>query len=411
MYHLILIDDEFSTVNMLKNYINWPQYHLQVSACFTDTAKALDYISKNPVNAVITDICMPDMDGIEFAKYCKETYPDIIIGFISAHRNFEYAYLAANLNVVGYVLKPLIKSDIISMCQNMFACLVKKEDSKENLLSEETLHYKNLHNQLVSQIILLDMSYSILTNPYKINQMFRQQNIAVSCDMPFHIWDFTIKNYSVYIDNVTQNHHVTALYNAINTIVVRNYDELVVLPFLGIRDHLLFVAIDTTYSNLQLSLPELNAILAKIKHRLNYYLKIDVDIHILDEFTKLEQLISFVPNVHSSENLSEDNFIGLAISYIQTNLASIHSIEDVANHVHLSAAYFGRLFKRKTGKSFNHYLNEQRIDQAKKLLQNSNETIFSIASLCGFRNESYFYTIFSELVGCTPSQYRDVLSN
>lgn len=406
MYNLILIDDEFSATNLLKNYIDWSAYNLQIIACFNDSAEALSFISENAVDAVITDICMPDMDGIEFGKYCKEHYPDLIIGFISAHRNFEYAYLAANLNVAGYVLKPIIRADIITMCQTITSRLDKQAEDKKKQFSNETLNYQNLHYQLTSQKILLDMSYNNLTNPHEIEQLFHAENIGISTEMPCSIWDLTINNYSNYVDNPLHPHHVVTLYNAINTVVVRNYNELVVLPFLGSQKHLLFVAVNTAQDQAALSKADAPTF-DTIKNRLSYYLDIDVSISVIHTFQSLKQLIGFSPDIHSIESNLADDPIEQSVAYVQTHFSSIYSVEDAANHVHLSTAYFGRLFKNKTGKSFNQFLNEQRIEQAKKLLQSSTLTIASIASSCGFRNEPYFYTVFNEFVGCTPSQYRE----
>ena len=53
--------------------------------------RALEYIKNNPVDAIISDVKMPVISGIDLAKICYEEFPDISVILISAYRDFEYA--------------------------------------------------------------------------------------------------------------------------------------------------------------------------------------------------------------------------------------------------------------------------------------------------------------------------------
>ncbi|WP_369521851.1 helix-turn-helix transcriptional regulator [Enterococcus avium] len=106
--------------------------------------------------------------------------------------------------------------------------------------------------------------------------------------------------------------------------------------------------------------------------------------------------------------ISKNDEIRKAISYIDTNLTTNLTLEDVANHVYLSQFYFSRLFKKEIGVSFITYLNQQRIEQAKVLLTQSNLSIKSISQNIGYSQTSYFCKIFKELVGMTPVNYRKI---
>lgn len=105
---------------------------------------------------------------------------------------------------------------------------------------------------------------------------------------------------------------------------------------------------------------------------------------------------------------SKNDEIHKAIAYIENNLTTNLTLEDVANHVYLSQFYFSRLFKKEMGISFITYLNQQRIEQAKTLLAQSNLSIKSISQNIGYSQTSYFCKIFKELVGMTPVNYRKV---
>ncbi len=93
--------------------------------------------------------------------------------------------------------------------------------------------------------------------------------------------------------------------------------------------------------------------------------------------------------------------------YVAENYSCISlSMNEVADHVDMSAAYLGRLFKQISGVSFTEYLTKYRLDAACELLLTTNKTINEITDAVGFTNSSYFYIVFKKNIGCTPNQYR-----
>ena len=95
-----------------------------------------------------------------------------------------------------------------------------------------------------------------------------------------------------------------------------------------------------------------------------------------------------------------------AIRYISQNFAGNITLEDVAEHVHLNAAYFSSLFKQSTGSTFREYLNMVRIEESKRLLTTTDYSILDIALATGFEDQSYFSKVFKKHTGLTPKQYR-----
>ncbi len=92
--------------------------------------------------------------------------------------------------------------------------------------------------------------------------------------------------------------------------------------------------------------------------------------------------------------------------YIKENYTSPLTMKDVASKFYLNPCYFCKLFKNETGLTFTHYLMRLRIEEAKKLLL-SNKKMYDIAAAVGYDNVQYFSTIFKEIEGVTPSQYRN----
>ena len=82
------------------------------------------------------------------------------------------------------------------------------------------------------------------------------------------------------------------------------------------------------------------------------------------------------------------------------------TIKQLTKRFHFQEDYFNRLIKQQTGLTYSAYLQQIRLTKAKKLLTISNATIEEIAAEVGYHNKGYFYKIFIEKYGMTPSQYR-----
>ena len=76
MYKLIIIDDEEKIASGMAQLFPWQNIGFEVVQVFTSARKALQYIAENPVDVVLTDIEMPDMNGLELSHRLME-YPNI----------------------------------------------------------------------------------------------------------------------------------------------------------------------------------------------------------------------------------------------------------------------------------------------------------------------------------------------
>jgi len=81
---------------------------------------------------------------------------------------------------------------------------------------------------------------------------------------------------------------------------------------------------------------------------------------------------------------------------------------DVAKKLHISTHQFSQLLNDNLGKSFPNFINEYRIQEAKKIvLTNEQLTLEAIGYECGFNSKSTFYTVFKKIVGTTPSKFKE----
>ncbi|MDR2738516.1 MAG: response regulator [Treponema sp.] len=98
-----------------------------------------------------------------------------------------------------------------------------------------------------------------------------------------------------------------------------------------------------------------------------------------------------------------------SIDFIQQNYAKNISLSDAAENAEVSHSYLSFIFKQETGINFNTWLSRYRIEEAKKLLQETNMRIYEIAEKVGFANPYYFSKVFKEFTGVHCKEFRNTI--
>lgn len=93
------------------------------------------------------------------------------------------------------------------------------------------------------------------------------------------------------------------------------------------------------------------------------------------------------------------------VAYIRKHFTEDISLEKCAAITGVSYTYLSREFKRETGVRFVEFLNRQRVNRAKSLLVRKDISVKKAAELSGFRNYNYFFKVFKEVEGVTPSEF------
>lgn len=108
-------------------------------------------------------------------------------------------------------------------------------------------------------------------------------------------------------------------------------------------------------------------------------------------------------------NSDEQTTIKYLKEYVENNYIYDISMQEAAEEMGYSDAYFSKLFKQYFNQNFTAYLTEYRIKKAKELLCNTNKSIKDISRMVGYTDSNYFARIFKRIVGEIPSKYREDL--
>lgn len=144
MYKLIMVDDEEKIVGGMAQLFPWQNIGFEVVEVFTGARKALEYIQTHPVDVVMTDIEMPDMNGLELSRRLME-YPNIEKVFFSSYSNYEYFRTALQNGVADYLMKPVDYSALLECFEKIRARL----DAREHVTEEKPKAY---YDQIVYDV-------------------------------------------------------------------------------------------------------------------------------------------------------------------------------------------------------------------------------------------------------------------
>ncbi|MEM9418143.1 MAG: helix-turn-helix domain-containing protein [Planctomycetota bacterium] len=101
-----------------------------------------------------------------------------------------------------------------------------------------------------------------------------------------------------------------------------------------------------------------------------------------------------------------DERVRQAIDFLNRNALNAISVDDVVKVVPIPRRTLERRFRKCTGHSIRDYTRQLRVNHARELLANTDQTMVAISDECGFSSYNYFNRVFKQLVGVSPSRYR-----
>lgn len=111
--------------------------------------------------------------------------------------------------------------------------------------------------------------------------------------------------------------------------------------------------------------------------------------------------------IRQEREQQSDKPVEQARTWIMEHLHEELTVKLVADHVHMNPTYFCKYFKTQTGETIFNFITRMRVEKAKTLLRDRGSKLQDISLQVGYQDTKYFSKLFKQLVGQTPSQYRD----
>jgi DNA-binding NtrC family response regulator len=114
---IVIVDDEEMVLTSLKSFLSLEtDYTVKI---FTSAKEALEYIAKEPVDLVVSDYLMPEMDGISFLAEVRKLRPEVPRIILTGYADKENAIKAINnVGLFQYIEKPWDNDDILIIFRN-----------------------------------------------------------------------------------------------------------------------------------------------------------------------------------------------------------------------------------------------------------------------------------------------------
>ncbi|MGC9313528.1 MAG: response regulator [Sediminispirochaetaceae bacterium] len=510
MKRVLIVDDEKTIRNGISLLVSQTGRYEIVGTC-SNGKEAYEVTAALKPDIVITDIRMPEMDGLSYISECSKLpeVPKYII--LSGFQEFDYLREAHLLDVVDYILKPVNHRDLIDLLDKVSEKIEAEKRERQLQLSQYGIlsiqqHEKNPSHLLqlkerlgidmenirvfiisVKNAFTIDPSrfrevsdvlrkelYGLEDGPYISFQYEKQLvlifsgchpdpsvilgkvgSIAAGIERRFSLpvkvgaggrfgGDTGIRTsyeqamtalIGSFYDQDRQVHRCDPQWLIADdpeTYYKKTVSELSYYLELCDQENGL-ISVDNFFEDIRRLKPSPHVVISfgqtvyrVLKDCFRDY-RIVLSYDVLQEEKLKRYLLENHPSLDDVRQLINASLIeaygylremrsskighvtGEIINYINTHLAEDLYLDRICEIFSINKSYLCRIFKETTGKTFNTYLTELRINRSKLLLKHENLRINEIAALVGYSNPRYYARTFQKLERMTPTDYRNTL--
>lgn len=194
MYRLLIVDDEEIIVNGLYEIFNsMKQLDLDVYKAYSGE-EAIEWLNRTRIDIVLTDIRMPEIDGLQLMEEIFRSWPQCKVIFLTGYNEFDYIYKAIQHNGVSYILKTEDNDKVISVIENAIK-EIQKGIKIENLI-QQAKEQMNMALDLFQKDYLIHLLHE--DSSLNINKsQFEQLSIPLYPDQPIILLLGNVNNFPV----------------------------------------------------------------------------------------------------------------------------------------------------------------------------------------------------------------------
>lgn len=414
MIRILIVDDEILVRLSLKTLIPWHEHGFEVIGEAENGVEALAMLERSHCDIVLTDIRMPEMDGIALMSTITRQWPHIRCLILSNYNDFDYVQKALQLGAVDYMLKlAWVPEELLEKCQR-----IGEEIENSRIQQSEK-------DQLVSKVVQLksgakrgQLQDLFMKHSSKLETDALREALDLQCgEPPYRIVCISIDEYRrVNEENRFKSEQLLSytVGNILEEIMKKNGGGELVETLKG-----KFALILTSFS--EITLEEMRSASAT-------YARVSLSFGISQNCTIYELHRAYAAAEESLDRKFHDpdkimfyseRMNVTAARYrpeIQEVIDIIHKefnhsikVSELAKRIGFVENYLSVLFKKETGDKIVDYITKVRMKRARELLADPTYKIYEISEMVGYGDSNHFSKYFKKTEGVFPLEYRKMV--
>lgn len=132
----------------------------------------------------------------------------------------------------------------------------------------------------------------------------------------------------------------------------------------------------------------------------------EVQTVLMQAFFEYTSQVAKIRRLNTSSRLAKK-----VAGYVQEHVYEPIKVSDIADQLGNNSSYLCRVFKKDTGKTLSDYINEVKLEEAKRLLSSTKKSVVEISAMLGYSSQAYFTTLFKKKTDMTPVEFREKKSS
>ncbi|MBE5852761.1 MAG: response regulator [Lachnospiraceae bacterium] len=156
---VILLDDEVLIRKLVRMKLDTEKLKLDIVGEYSNAASVIEQLEEIRPDIIISDICMPGMDGISFSEQCTKILPNIKIIILTGYNDFEYARRSLKAGVYDYLMKPVQKEELNASVERLVQQIYKERQVKEShrkMVEEREVSIPLLRSSYIRRLLMSD---------------------------------------------------------------------------------------------------------------------------------------------------------------------------------------------------------------------------------------------------------------
>lgn len=395
MYKILIADDEELERKSLHIFFsrNFPDVVLLPDA--TNGSQVVETVLHQQPDILILDIEMPGLNGLEALKIIRQNNRSIHVIIKTAYSKFDYAQEALNLHADFFLLKPARKEDL-KACIRQIIMQIEQEDIK----TEQPLP----QDSPIPKIALLSSILHSWADDGDIRKY--AENLSIDFRSGFMLLIAFPDNHS--FDKAAVIRLLEEKMPLITDFVLGPFEDNI-LPVMCYSSE------SSPPSGRDRNGSELCQVLSSwingqsgISPVIYWGKTVSDIIELRSSWLDALRQLKKQPSFHSLQ-LPENDTLQKVLDYIHQHYYEDISLERLAEYVKMNPSYLSHLFRTKLKKNYTDYVNEYRISQAVRLMQEGMTGIRELSLRVGYTYPSYFCRLFKKYTGYTISGFKKEL--